>query len=67
MLRNCKLIHHKIGLYKNFGNTQLLALDETFRLTLPNVSLWMPYMAYVGMDKATVIMIADGKTSNHIL
>lgn len=68
MLRKCQIIHYKVGLYKNIGNRQQLLWDvnETLRLTLPNVSLCRPYMAYVGKDKATVMMTADGKTSNHI-
>lgn len=68
MLRKCKTFQYNVRLYKNLevygGDVELL---YQWRLTLPKPSLCRPYMAYVGMDKATVMMAADGKTSNHIL
>lgn len=65
MLKKSTNVHYNIGrLYKNFGICQQQILLR--KLTLPKVNLCMPYMAYVGMDKATVMITAEGKTSNHI-
>lgn len=66
MLKTSTNVHNNVGrLYKNFGicHQQLMLR----KLTLPKVNLCKPYMAYVGRDKATVMITADGKTSNHIL
>lgn len=56
----CLVPNQRRILYKNF-----VLLQQT--LTLPRVSFCRPYIAYMGTERATVMIAALGMISNHIL